>query len=106
MGGPAQVCLALAMDVGTQHFFPSYGWDDITDGQVYADEVELALMAEDLDFDVVWAVEHHFEDYSFCPDNTQLLSYLAGQTSRIDFCLLYTSPSPRDATLSRMPSSA
>ena len=25
---------------------------------------------------------------------------------RIQFCLLYTSPSPRDATLSRMPSSA
>ena len=25
---------------------------------------------------------------------------------KIDFCLLYTSPSPRDATLSRMPSSA
>ena len=24
----------------------------------------------------------------------------------IDICLLYTSPSPRDATLSRMPSSA
>ena len=72
------------MDVGTQHFFPSYGWDNITDGQVYTDEVELALMAEDLGFDVVWAVEHHFEDYSFCPDNTQLLSYIAGKTSRID----------------------
>ena len=26
--------------------------------------------------------------------------------SDIDLCLLYTSPSPRDATLSRMPSSA
>ena len=26
--------------------------------------------------------------------------------AQIDFCLLYTSPSPRDATLSRMPSSA
>ena len=25
---------------------------------------------------------------------------------RVIFCLLYTSPSPRDATLSRMPSSA
>ena len=25
---------------------------------------------------------------------------------RLDTCLLYTSPSPRDATLSRMPSSA
>ena len=27
-------------------------------------------------------------------------------TSDVSFCLLYTSPSPRDATLSRMPSSA
>ena len=26
--------------------------------------------------------------------------------NKINFCLLYTSPSPRDATLSRMPSSA
>ena len=25
---------------------------------------------------------------------------------KVDICLLYTSPSPRDATLSRMPSSA
>jgi alkanesulfonate monooxygenase SsuD/methylene tetrahydromethanopterin reductase-like flavin-dependent oxidoreductase (luciferase family) len=29
-------------------------------------------------------VEHHFHDYSFCPDNTQFLSYLAGRTSTID----------------------
>ena len=29
-----------------------------------------------------------------------------GMFSEHDFCLLYTSPSPRDATLSRMPSSA
>ena len=28
------------------------------------------------------------------------------ETSEISNCLLYTSPSPRDATLSRMPSSA
>ena len=28
------------------------------------------------------------------------------QGSMLDICLLYTSPSPRDATLSRMPSSA
>ena len=27
-------------------------------------------------------------------------------SKRYDVCLLYTSPSPRDATLSRMPSSA
>ena len=29
-----------------------------------------------------------------------------GATRFMDTCLLYTSPSPRDATLSRMPSSA
>ena len=28
------------------------------------------------------------------------------ETSSVSACLLYTSPSPRDATLSRMPSSA
>ena len=35
--------------------------------------------------------------------NKQALFSFAGQAT---FCLLYTSPSPRDATLSRMPSSA
>ena len=32
--------------------------------------------------------------------------YLAQAFMALDTCLLYTSPSPRDATLSRMPSSA
>ena len=31
---------------------------------------------------------------------------IASEHAMIDACLLYTSPSPRDATLSRMPSSA
>ena len=37
-----------------------------------------------------------------------LLDYLNqdGIQHSLDICLLYTSPSPRDATLSRMPSSA
>ena len=30
----------------------------------------------------------------------------AGMSAGLNACLLYTSPSPRDATLSRMPSSA
>ena len=34
------------------------------------------------------------------------LTWLAGLREQIYACLLYTSPSPRDATLSRMPSSA
>ena len=32
--------------------------------------------------------------------------YSVGKSFQPSFCLLYTSPSPRDATLSRMPSSA
>ena len=72
------------MDVGMQLVFASAGWDGITDGQVYKDEIKLALMAEELGFDVIWPAEHHFFDYSFCPDNTQLLSYLAAATERID----------------------
>ena len=32
--------------------------------------------------------------------------YLQWKCTPYNFCLLYTSPSPRDATLSRMPSSA
>ncbi len=72
------------MDVGVLQVFSSYGWDDMPDGQVYDEEVRLALLAEDLGFDVLWPVEHHFFDYAFCPDNMQLLSYLAGRTQRID----------------------
>mgnify|MGYP003312319667 CR=1 FL=1 len=38
------------------------------------------------------------------PSNTTPEEFFANQLDSI--CLLYTSPSPRDATLSRMPSSA
>ena len=72
------------MDVGIQTVFASYGWPGITDGQVYDEETRLALLADELGFDVVWAVEHHFFDYSFCPDNTQWLAYVAGSTKNVD----------------------
>ncbi len=72
------------MDVGLLMVFASDGWPGITDGQVYDEEIRLALLAEELGFDVAWAAEHHFFGYSFCPDNTELLAYLAGATSTID----------------------
>lgn len=72
------------MDVGIQTLFSSVGWEGITDGQVYEEDTALALAAEELGFDVVWAVEHHFYDYSFCPDNTEWLAFIAGRTHRID----------------------
>jgi alkanesulfonate monooxygenase SsuD/methylene tetrahydromethanopterin reductase-like flavin-dependent oxidoreductase (luciferase family) len=71
------------MEVGIQTMWSSYGWDGLSDEQVYADELRLALQAEELGFDTVWAVEHHFFDYAFCPDNVALLSYLAARTSTI-----------------------
>ena len=62
------------MDVGTQHIFAAAGWESMTDGQVFDEEVRLALLAEDLGFDAVWPVEHHFFDYALCPDNVQFLT--------------------------------
>lgn len=72
------------MDVGVQLIFSSYGWDDVSDAEVYEQEVELALLADQLGFDCLWPTEHHFRDYSFCPDNLELLAYLAGRTKQID----------------------
>jgi alkanesulfonate monooxygenase SsuD/methylene tetrahydromethanopterin reductase-like flavin-dependent oxidoreductase (luciferase family) len=72
------------MDVGIQMVFASYGWENISDAQVWDEELRLARLADELGFDVLWSVEHHFYDYSFCPDNLQLMSYLAGVTSHAD----------------------
>jgi len=67
-----------------QLIFTSGGWDPmISDAQVYEEEVALGQMAEELGFDTLWPVEHHFFDYAFCPDNLQLLTYFAASTSNI-----------------------
>lgn len=72
------------MKVGIQMVFQSYGYGpEVTDGQVVAEEVELAVLADQLGYDALWPVEHHFEDYAFCPDNTLLLAHLAARTSQI-----------------------
>ena len=55
----------------------------ITDGEVYANELKLAALAEPLGFDSIWGVEHHFTDYTMCPDVLQFLTYMAGRTERI-----------------------
>jgi alkanesulfonate monooxygenase SsuD/methylene tetrahydromethanopterin reductase-like flavin-dependent oxidoreductase (luciferase family) len=72
------------MDVGLQMVFSSYGWTDVSDTQVWDEELRLARLAADLGFDVLWSVEHHFNDYSFCPDNLQLMSYLAAACPEVD----------------------
>jgi len=72
------------MDVGLQMVFSSYGWCDVSDAQVWDEELRLARLAADLGFDVLWSVEHHFNDYSFCPDNLQLMAYLAAVCPDVD----------------------
>ncbi len=53
------------------------------DGDVYANELRLADLAEPLGFDSLWSVEHHFSDYTMVPDVLQFLTYMAGRTEKI-----------------------
>jgi alkanesulfonate monooxygenase SsuD/methylene tetrahydromethanopterin reductase-like flavin-dependent oxidoreductase (luciferase family) len=55
----------------------------LSDLEVYQQELRLADLAEPLGFDSVWSVEHHFTDYTMCPDVLQFLAYMAGRTSRV-----------------------
>ena len=65
------------MDVGMMMVFASYGWESCSDSQVWDEEIKLARTAADSGFDVLWSAEHHFNDYSFCPDNIHLMTWLA-----------------------------
>ena len=65
------------MDVGMMMVFASYGWDNCPDERVWDEEIRLARLAADSGFDVLWSAEHHFNDYSFVPDNLHLMAYLA-----------------------------
>ena len=48
----------------------TYGWQRMSDDEVWDEEVRLVRLADALGFDAPWAVEHHFNDYSFCPDSS------------------------------------
>ena len=70
------------MKVGVLLVFQNWH-KSVSDEEMYLAEIRLGEMAETLGYDSVWSVEHHFDDYSMCPDATQALSYLAGRTSSI-----------------------
>ena len=57
--------------------------DALSDAEVWRQELAMAERAEEAGFDSLWTVEHHFTDYTMCPDPVQLLTYLAGRTQRI-----------------------
>ncbi len=71
------------MQLGICQIAQSFGYDNITDAQIYDEELKSAILADELGYDTVSMVEHHFEDYSLCPDNFVYLAHLAAKTKRI-----------------------
>ena len=71
------------MQLGICQIAQSFGYDNITDAQVYDEELKSAILADELGYDSVSMVEHHFEDYALCPDNFVYLAHLAAKTKRI-----------------------
>ena len=70
------------MHVGMGVVFQGQG-EGRTDRNVYRNELRLGDLAEPLGFESLWGVEHHFTDYTMCPDVLQYLTYFAGRTQRI-----------------------
>jgi len=70
------------MHVGTSTFFQNHR-QAMTDLEVYQNELRLADLCEPLGYDSIWGVEHHFTDYTLCPDVLQFLSYMAGRTGTV-----------------------
>lgn len=70
------------MHVGMCSIFQNPG-DKFDDQRVYSNEVALAESAEPLGFESIWTVEHHFTNYTMCPDPMQFLTYMAAKTEKI-----------------------
>jgi alkanesulfonate monooxygenase SsuD/methylene tetrahydromethanopterin reductase-like flavin-dependent oxidoreductase (luciferase family) len=70
------------MHVGMGAIFQSAGGTR-SDREVYRGELALVDLAEPLGFESVWGVEHHFTDYTMCPDVLQYLTWAAARTERI-----------------------
>jgi alkanesulfonate monooxygenase SsuD/methylene tetrahydromethanopterin reductase-like flavin-dependent oxidoreductase (luciferase family) len=60
------------MDAGILLIFQNYQGRG-SDADVMRDQMRLALLAEALGYDKLWPPEHHFTDYSACPDNIAFL---------------------------------
>ena len=70
------------MHVGMTTFFQNIG-HAMSDAAVYAHEMSMADLAEPLGFDSLWGAEHHFDDYTMCPNVAQFLTYMAGRTRKV-----------------------
>ena len=107
------------LQAGLGQTAPILGTVDVT-GALASPELSLNLgqasnpLLDEWSFQTRWSSEDsalvldHFTSPLFRAEARLPLQLAQGrlQTGELQSCLLYTSPSPRDATLSRMPSSA
>ena len=70
------------MHVGMSAIFQGFG-GSMSDQEVWAADLRLADLAEPLGYESIWSVEHHFSDYTMCPDVLQFLTYMAGRTTTV-----------------------
>ncbi len=71
------------MNVGTLVVFQNPSSQNLPDREMYQHELRIADLAEPLGFDSLWSVEHHFTDYTLCPNPITFAAYMAGRTSKI-----------------------
>lgn len=56
--------------------------ETLSDEEMFEGDISVGVLADALGYDAIWVVEHHFDDYSLCPDNLLMLAHFAGLTSR------------------------
>jgi alkanesulfonate monooxygenase SsuD/methylene tetrahydromethanopterin reductase-like flavin-dependent oxidoreductase (luciferase family) len=70
------------MHVGMSSIFQGFG-GTLSDREVYEADLHLSDLAEPLGYESIWSVEHHFTNYTMCPDVMQFLTYMAGRTTKV-----------------------
>src|SRR5690625_6284655 len=71
------------MEFGIGLGFGNVPGKKMSDADMMRAEVNLGVISEELGFDSVWSVEHHFDEYSMMPNNMHVLSHIAAKTERI-----------------------
>jgi alkanesulfonate monooxygenase SsuD/methylene tetrahydromethanopterin reductase-like flavin-dependent oxidoreductase (luciferase family) len=60
-----------------------YPGETRSDAELYADALDLAVLAEELGFDSVWTSEHHFVDDGYLPSLLPLCAAIAARTQHV-----------------------
>ena len=72
----------MSETIGVQLGFQNYD-DSVPDSQIHHEEMDFAVLCDELGFGRMWVVEHHFNGYAMSPDNFVTLAHLAARTKRI-----------------------